>query len=61
MVATGSTEHIGFCFTFSVVDAEQGLCDGRVSVRPSVCHIDRQQQWRPAGLPLSALQAGDID
>jgi len=26
-------------------------------VCPSVCHVDRQQQRRPAGLLLSALQA----
>ena len=24
--------------------AEQGLCNGQVSVRPSVCPVDRQQQ-----------------
>jgi len=29
--------------------------------RPSVCPVDRQQQWRPAGLLLSALWTGDID
>ena len=33
---------------------EQGLCDGPVSVRPSVRPIDQQQQRRPAGLLLSA-------
>ena len=27
-----------------------------LSVRPSVCPIDRQQQWRPAGLLLNALR-----
>ena len=36
---------------------EQGLCNGRASVRP----IDRQQQRWPAALLLSALRAGDID
>jgi len=38
------------------------LCEGRVSVRPSVClfvQIDRQQKRRSAGLLLSALRAGD--
>ena len=25
-------------------DAEQGLGDGQMSVRPSVCPVDRQQQ-----------------
>jgi len=39
--------------------AQQGLCNGRASVRPSVCPIDRQQQRRPAGLLLSALRARD--
>ena len=34
------------------------LCNGRVSVRPSVCPIDRQQ-LRAAGLLLSAALAGD--
>jgi len=33
--------------------AEQGLCNGRVSVRPSVCPVDRQQQRRAAGLLMS--------
>jgi len=32
-----------------------------VSVRPSVCTIDQQQQRRAAGLLLSAVQAGNID
>ena len=41
--------------------AEQGLCNGRESVRPSVCPIDQQQQRRSAGLLLSALRVGDID
>jgi len=27
----------------------------------SFCPFDQQQHWWPAGLPLSALQAGDID
>ena len=40
---------------------EQGLCNGRASVRPSVRPIDRQQQRWPAALLLSALRAGDID
>jgi len=31
------------------------------SVRPAVCPIDRQQQWRVAGLLLNAPRAGDID
>ena len=38
--------------------AEQGLCNSRVSVRPSVCPIDRQQQRCAASLPLSV---GDCD
>jgi len=33
----------------------------RPSVRPSVCHIDLQQQRRAAGLLPSAPRAGDID
>jgi len=33
----------------------------RPSVRPSVCPIDREQQRRPAGLQLSALEVGDIN
>ena len=45
--------------------AAQGLCIGRVSVRPSVrpsvCTIDQQQQRRPAGLLLGAVRAGYID
>jgi len=49
----------------SVIDAdayaEHGLCNGRVSVRPSVCPIDRQLQRRAVGLLLSALRAGDIN
>jgi len=28
--------------------------------RPSVCPFDRQQLQQPAGLPLSALRAGNI-
>ena len=34
--------------------AEQGLCNGRVSFRPSVCLVNRQQQRGAAGLRLSA-------
>ena len=30
-------------------------------VRPSVCPIDPQQQWRVAGLLLSTPRSGDID
>ena len=41
--------------------AEQGLCNGLESVRPSVCPIDQPQQRRSAGLLLSALRVGDID
>jgi len=41
--------------------AEQGLYNGRTSVRLSVCPVDRQQQRRVAGLLLSAPPAGDID
>ena len=41
--------------------AEQGLCNGRASVRPSVCPIDRQQQRWPEGLLQSALRAEDVD
>jgi len=33
----------------------------RLSVRPSVCSIDRQQQQRAAGLLLHNPRAGDID
>ena len=33
----------------------------RLSVRLSVCHIDRQQRLQPTGLLLSASRAGDID
>ena len=33
----------------------------RLSLRPSLCPIDRQQQRRAAGLLLSALRARDID
>jgi len=32
-----------------------------VSVRQSVCPISRTQQWRAAGLLLSAVRAKDID
>ena len=44
---------------FEQIDAaayhtEQGLCNGRVSFRPSVCPIYRQQQRRAAGRLLSA-------
>ena len=45
--------------------AKQGLYNGQVSVslsvRSSVCPVDRQQQRRAAGLLLSAVRAGDID
>ena len=42
--------------------AEQGLCNGRESVRPSdVRPIIRPQRRRAAGLLLSAVRAGDID
>ena len=37
-----------------IVYTEQGLCNGPVSVHPSVCPVDRQQQRRAAGLLLSA-------
>jgi len=40
--------------------AQQGLRKGRLSVRPSACPVDRQQQRRPAGLLLSAVLAVDI-
>jgi len=40
----------------AAVRAQQRLCNGSASVRPSVCPVDRQQQRRPAGLLLSALQ-----
>jgi len=36
--------------------AEQDLCHGRVSVRPSVCPAIRPQQLSVAGLLLSAVQ-----
>jgi len=32
-----------------------------LSVCPSVCPVDRQQQRRAAGLLLSAVRAGDIN
>jgi len=41
--------------------AEESLCNGRVSVCLSFCPIDPQQQWRAAGLLLSALRTGYID
>ena len=37
----------------------QGLCNGRVSVRPSVCPVYRLLQQHVAGLLLGALQAGN--
>jgi len=37
-----------------IVYTAQGLCNGPVSVHPSVCPVDRQQQRRAAGLLLSA-------
>ena len=51
---------------WTIVDAacivrRQGLCNGRVSVRPSVRHIIRPQQRRATGLLLSAVRAGDND
>ena len=45
--------------TLSAYYKEQGLCNGRVSVRLSVCPIYRPQQQRAAGLLLGALRAGD--
>jgi len=36
---------------------EQGRCNGRVSVRPSVCPVIQLQRWRAAGLLLSAVRA----
>ena len=44
--------------TDQLIDAEQGLCNGRASVRPSVCPIYQQQQRRPAGVLPSAPPAG---
>jgi len=44
--------------------AQQGICDGRVSVRPSVRLVSCQQQRRAVGLLLSAgalARAADID
>jgi len=41
--------------------AEQGLGNRLVSVQPYVCRSIRPQQWRAAGLLLSAVQAEDID
>ena len=49
------------CGLLLTLSALRGLCNGRVSVRPSVCPVDRQQQRRAAGLLLSALRAGDMD
>ena len=40
--------------------AQQGLCNGRESVRLSVCPIDRQRQRRPAGLLLSSIYGQEI-
>jgi len=38
-----------------LVNAAQGLCNGRMScLCPSVCHVDRQQQRHAAGLLLSS-------
>jgi len=39
----------------------EGLCNGKVSVRPSVCPSYRPLQRRAAGLLLWARRAGDID
>ena len=41
--------------------AEQGLCNGRGSVRPPVCPVARQLLRHVAGLQLSAPRAGHID
>ena len=47
----------------SIIDAARivciagGLCNGQVSVRVSVCPIDRQQQQRPVGLVLSCWES----
>jgi len=48
--------------------AKQGLCNGRASVRLSVCqsaflsrHSTSAAAWRAAGLLLSAPPAGHID
>ena len=49
------------CGLLLTLSALRGLCNSRVSVRPSVCPVDRQQQLRAAGLLLSALRAGDMD
>ena len=43
----------------NIIDAarivcDKRLCNGRMSVRPSVCPVDRQQERRSAGLPWAA-------
>ena len=57
-----SHPEVGLC---NIIDAARIVCGAesmkRYGVRPSLCPIDRQQQRRPAGLLLSAVQAGDID
>jgi len=53
----------------SVIDTVRIVCGTgsmiwssvRLSVCQSVCPIDRQQQRRAAGFPLSAPRTGDID
>ena len=48
--------HIHTLLTLPAEYAERVLNIGRVSVRPSVCPIDRQQKRRPVGLLLSREQ-----
>jgi len=52
-----------------IIDTARTVCERgsmkrlnvRLSIRPSVCPIDRQQQRRAAGLLLSALRPGNTD
>jgi len=43
------------------IDVEQGLRNGTMSIRLSVCPIYQPLQQRAAGLLLWARRAGDID
>jgi len=64
ITTTGNTDNAFDCcrverqklriLTLPVEHAVRGLCNGRVSVRPSVCSVNRQQQRRPTSLLLSA-------
>jgi len=44
-----------YCHVWRTKDThstQQASYKGRLSVRPSVCHVGGQQRWRPAGLLL---------